>query len=213
MDERIDQQQTEQLAELTGRLARLESALAESPVTAAAVRDLFPGVEPLAVPPDVADGQVITAAHINAIKASITTWQTHVDANGMQLNNFLSISGKSVPLAAVNDYSQPLILQTSIGSSTDMMSLFCYRDVAVNGDWRDAAWHLRRFVNGSTAVSDIVMSTYRLSFSVAAVEGLRIDGSSGIKISIPQLRSTNPGAGSKELWYDPADGNRVKFAV
>jgi hypothetical protein len=27
------------------------------------------------------------------------------------------------------------------------------------------------------------------------------------------LRSTNPGAGTKELWYDPADGNRVKFAA
>jgi hypothetical protein len=26
------------------------------------------------------------------------------------------------------------------------------------------------------------------------------------------LRSTNPGAGSKDFWYDPADGNRVKFA-
>jgi hypothetical protein len=29
---------------------------------------------------------------------------------------------------------------------------------------------------------------------------------------INDLRSTNPGAGSKQLWYDPADGNRVKFA-
>lgn len=26
------------------------------------------------------------------------------------------------------------------------------------------------------------------------------------------LLSSNPGAGSKELWYDPADGNRVKYA-
>lgn len=28
-----------------------------------------------------------------------------------------------------------------------------------------------------------------------------------------QLRSTNPGAGAKEFWYDPADSNRVKFAA
>lgn len=27
------------------------------------------------------------------------------------------------------------------------------------------------------------------------------------------LPSTNPGAGSKQMWYDPADGNRVKFAA
>ena len=169
-------------------------------------------IEVRAVPPDVADGQVTAAAHINAIKASIITWQTHVDANGMNLNNFFSLFSKTIPLAAVNDYSQPLILTTSIGSSTDMMSMFCYRETGSNGDWRDAAWHLRRFVNGSTAVSDMVMSTYRISFQVATFEALRIDGASGIKIAVPQLRSTNPGPGSKELWYDPADGNRVKFA-
>ena len=27
------------------------------------------------------------------------------------------------------------------------------------------------------------------------------------------LPSSNPGAGTKQLWYDPADGNRVKFAA
>lgn len=27
------------------------------------------------------------------------------------------------------------------------------------------------------------------------------------------LPAANPGAGSKQLWYDPADGNRVKFAA
>jgi hypothetical protein len=30
--------------------------------------------------------------------------------------------------------------------------------------------------------------------------------------SLQNLRSTNPGAGSQQLWYDPADGNRVKYA-
>ena len=32
----------------------------------------------------------------------------------------------------------------------------------------------------------------------------------GFTLSI--LNSSNPGAGSKKIWYDPADGNRVKFA-
>jgi hypothetical protein len=32
------------------------------------------------------------------------------------------------------------------------------------------------------------------------------------RVSIPNLPSSNPGVGTKQLWYDPADGNRVKFA-
>jgi hypothetical protein len=33
------------------------------------------------------------------------------------------------------------------------------------------------------------------------------------QITIPFLPSGNPGAGTKQLWYDPADGNRVKYAA
>jgi hypothetical protein len=32
-------------------------------------------------------------------------------------------------------------------------------------------------------------------------------------VRIENLPNASPGAGSKQLWYDPADGNRVKFAV
>ena len=32
-------------------------------------------------------------------------------------------------------------------------------------------------------------------------------------LRLPGLPSTAPAAGSKQLWYDAADGNRVKFAV
>ncbi len=32
------------------------------------------------------------------------------------------------------------------------------------------------------------------------------------QIYIPGMQASNPGAGSKQLWYDPADGNRVKYA-
>jgi hypothetical protein len=35
----------------------------------------------------------------------------------------------------------------------------------------------------------------------------------GIRFILETLRSTNPGAGTKEIWYDAADGNRVKFAA
>lgn len=50
-------------------------------------------------------------------------------------------------------------------------------------------------------------------FGIAANGGLKLVAKAGGGISIPNLPSTNPGAGSKQLWYDPADSNRVKFAA
>jgi hypothetical protein len=44
----------------------------------------------------------------------------------------------------------------------------------------------------------------------AVVEVMRL-GPFGV-VAFPALPSTNPGAGTKQLWYDPADGNRVKYA-
>lgn len=44
------------------------------------------------------------------------------------------------------------------------------------------------------------------------VEALRIRYFDGL-MKLPLLTSTNPGAGSKALWYDPADGNTVKYAA
>lgn len=35
----------------------------------------------------------------------------------------------------------------------------------------------------------------------------------GGRIAMQYLPSSNPGTGTKELWYDPADGNRVKFSA
>lgn len=46
--------------------------------------------------------------------------------------------------------------------------------------------------------------------SGGATEVMRIDTNG--RIYIYALPGSNPGAGSKQLWYDPADGNRVKFA-
>ena len=40
----------------------------------------------------------------------------------------------------------------------------------------------------------------------------RMTVSTGGAITIPYLPAANPGAGTKQLFYDPADGNRVKFA-
>jgi hypothetical protein len=39
----------------------------------------------MAWPPDKVDGEVILAAHINAIRDSVQTWQGHVSANNFSL--------------------------------------------------------------------------------------------------------------------------------
>jgi hypothetical protein len=44
----------------------------------------------------------------------------------------------------------------------------------------------------------------------ASVEVMRLLPFGGVVFD--NLPSTNPGAGSKQIWYDPADGNRVKYA-
>jgi len=47
------------------------------------------------------------------------------------------------------------------------------------------------------------------------INQLQVNGATRIvgNITLTTLPSVNPGAGSKQLWYDPADGNRVKFAA
>jgi hypothetical protein len=43
-----------------------------------------------------------------------------------------------------------------------------------------------------------------------ATQKMQITPAGGIVVFT--LPASNPGAGTKQLWYDPADGNRVKFA-
>jgi hypothetical protein len=49
------------------------------------------------------------------------------------------------------------------------------------------------------------------TYSGGSYEVMRITASGGI--ALPFLPASNPGAGTKLLWYDPADGNTVKFAA
>jgi hypothetical protein len=77
-------------------------------------------------------------------------------------------------------------------------------------DWADASSHTIfariRSLCRTAGQYDLAFSTY---FG-AALESLRLTASGGVML--PALPSSNPGAGSKQLWYDPADGNRVKYA-
>lgn len=55
---------------------------------------------------------------------------------------------------------------------------------------------------GASAGKDLVLG--------AAGGGLRVTASGGLALT--SLPSSNPGAGTKQFWYDPSDSNRVKFA-
>jgi hypothetical protein len=58
---------------------------------------------------------------------------------------------------------------------------------------------LNVFNDAASANIPMELRASRFSFQVGTVD-------------MPNLPAGNPGAGSKQLWYDPADGNRVKFA-
>jgi hypothetical protein len=51
----------------------------------------------------------------------------------------------------------------------------------------------------------------RLYFRASSVYRMQL-GALGLWIK-DAMKSSNPGSGSKELWYDPSDGNTVKYAV
>ena len=52
--------------------------------------------------------------------------------------------------------------------------------------------------------------SHRFDVGSSRTEGFTVTDLGRVKM--PLLPSSNPGAGSKQLWYDPADGNRVKYA-
>jgi hypothetical protein len=100
------------------------------------------------------------------------------------------------------------------GAFTPLLTLYASLSSTVGEgasiDWADGSSHTVfgriRSLCRTAGQYDLVFSTYYGS----ALEALRLTAPGGIVL--PSLPSANPGAGSKQLWYDPADGNRVKFA-
>lgn len=214
-DDRIDQEQTQQISDLDERLTGLEMALAASPVTAMAVRELFPSVEPLAWPAGVADGQVITAAYINSISDSVHIWPAEVDAN----SQILQRAGK-IAIGMIGPTALLHILGQNVGGIDSITAIQLDRGYDAVGDSIDIAWgpgpnYMGRLAVSAVGGGEAGFTFYAQSNSLGYINGfnnavMRIDGLGAYYLY--RLRSTNPGAGSKALWYDPADGNRVKFA-
>lgn len=52
----------------------------------------------MAWPVDLADGAVLTAAHLNSVKNSVATWGGHVNAAGYNLGAVADVSAKSISM-------------------------------------------------------------------------------------------------------------------
>lgn len=210
-DEPVDTEQTRRIDELTQRLERLGSALAASPVVGASVRDLFAAVPvPLAIPPDVADGQVITAAHINAIKQSVYYWQVNVDALDRDL---LRVAHIAVGAGNVTPQALLHIKAVNVAGVDSVTGIMMDRLYDAVGDSMDIHWGpTGRLSMAATGGGEggFIFYAQTGGGDGSMNECFRIDGNG--QCFMKRLRSTNPGAGSKQIWYDPADGNRVKFA-
>jgi hypothetical protein len=161
---------------LERRIKALEAQIDEL-LTAAPVSEIVrrgrEGPELQAWPPDLADGQVLTAAHVNSIKNSVSTWGGDVNASNYQLNNVgqIHMTGLYLTNASIH---------------------FAFYKKA--DDPQATGFYWRRSPTGGTADALDLMI-------------LRDGGA----LEIPYLQGFAGAAGSKRLWYDPADGNRVKF--
>lgn len=69
-----------------------------------------------------------------------------------------------------------------------------------------------RYVAGGTPFYIGVNSAGGLQISNGSGNQVMVIGQNG-SILFQSLPGANPGAGSKQIWYDPADSNRVKFSV
>jgi hypothetical protein len=163
----------------------------------------------MAWPPDVVDGQILTASHVNSIKNSVTFWQG--DVSGTKIWALNLVRSVSVETSAALGGTGATFIALSLQQGTpnmDQLRFHTERVSGSSGDWTGAAWYIRRIIDGVAVITWIRFGSGDLTLNSPG--DIRLDGPN---VSAPQLRATNPGAGSKQFWYDPADGNRVKFAA
>lgn len=183
----------------------------------------------MAWPVDLADGQVLTAAHLNSIKTSVYSWQGDVFGNTFVLRNCgidtgenaavfggapvagarVSMSNGSVAAGAGSQVKVFGSVVSDGGSGMYVEQVF-HRSSGGTGHGAVES-HIRRRVD-STLMGYVGFGSSYVSVGFGGgIEQVRIAESG--HFAIFALPSSNPGAGSKRLYYDPADGNRVKFAA
>lgn len=201
-DDPVDLEQTRRIDDLTRRLERLGAALAASPVVGASVRDLFAGPAPLVVPPDVADGNVIFAAHINAIKANIYQWQGNVDAANNDLYAVKLITGRPGNLSDTASAAVTAINLESFTGNQDWLQVRLVRKVAGSG-WANASWVIERVIDGAYPAAGIQFGPgYVELFSAGELTAQFINTGFFLK-----KIGTTPGTAGSGLVYKDGSGN------
>lgn len=188
-------------------------------------------------PPLVISGQVISAAHINAIRNALMTWPGDVYADGFNLSGvgvltaatinastgvaaaYLNVAGA---LDGVNAYFSGTMSVDGQISSLSAVKITRGLSLLVEGD---AGWTKWMYTGGAGATNLLVGVGIAASYIQSAenstswstrplsLQALGGDVHIGGGLALTNLPSSSPGAGTKMLWYDPSDGNRVKFAA
>ena len=155
------------------------------------------GRNPTTYPLEV-QGDVNTTGvyRVNGVPFGQTPWTQNINGGGFTLTNCSEVS----IYAAANP---ALIIDAGAAASSIRFQRAGVDKWFIGRGPADGSDHFN-FYNGTSG--NIVM---RISDNAAA-DVLRITGGN---IMMSTLPSTNPGAGTKALWYDPADGNRIKFAA
>jgi len=169
-------------------------------------------------------GTAVTYTLMNGIGNDLRTWGGNVDAGGYSLNNcagvttnLLTILSGSLLTVLTSSHSAQLYLQAATRSTfRDSVSLNAYASTGVtSGDARIGALLWTREtditsgkVTGSCGLLVANDGTLSPMLSINNAGYVTIAGG----LTIPNLPSTNPGVGSKQVWYDPSDSNRVKYA-
>lgn len=166
--------------------------------------------------PDIAHLQIIEAAHINDRYDENYLWADHVDAGGKNLSNVGQLSASSAITAtpgmlgaAAGSQLQAFSAAYVDGGSGIVLETLAYRTSVTPGHG-SVELQIGRKVD-VTRMGYIGFGSEYTNFVFGGSEAMKLEPAGVIRL--PLLPSANPGAGTKQLWYDPADGNRVKFAA
>jgi hypothetical protein len=138
------------IIELLRRVERLEAVVTEAP----ALAPQPPEAGVLAWPPDIADGQQIMAAHINAIKNSVGTWVADVDGQNFNLVHVKYFEQTPAALGDTAGSLQVATIITGFSGNADYLRVWMQRKVTGSG-YGNAAWILERLIDGSYSSSSL----------------------------------------------------------
>lgn len=169
-----------------------------------------------------------------------TPWTSDVDAGGFSLSNAKTVTAvpgdESTPGLVITGPNAGIELQRNDGGPTTTISYtsgetidvhVAFRSNGVFGSYEfglttcsmSIAFGQTSFVNYPGTDPMYLFDTFLPATGPQALLAVKnfgvtqfavnADGS----ITAPNLPSTEPPPGSKQIWYDPSDGNRVKFAA